>query len=98
MRFITHLLTASVLAVVTTPSMVRAEDEPWKKLYAGPEATGENVIALWQFLPGQEGKDNSGHGRDLTLRGQARYVKEGPFGAALESFPADKDNDKPQGA
>ncbi|MBI3921974.1 MAG: hypothetical protein HY318_11205 [Armatimonadetes bacterium] len=74
-----------------------AESQPWQKLYTGAEATGDNVIALWQFQPGQETKDNSGHGHDLTLRGQARFVTEGPFGGALESFPADSDNDKAQG-
>ena len=72
--------------------------EPWQQLYTGDDATGRNVIGLWQFLPGQETRDNSGHGHDLTLRGQARCVTEGPFGGALESFPAGTDNDKPQGA
>lgn len=72
--------------------------QPWQKLYTGEEATGENVIALWQFLPGQEAKDNSGHGHDLTLRGQARFATGGPFGSCLESFPADQKNDYPQGA
>ncbi len=72
--------------------------QPFRQLYTGAEATGPNVIALWQFLPGQEAKDNSGHGHDLTLRGEARFVREGPLGAALESFPADSKHDKPQGA
>jgi len=75
-----------------------SEEQPWQKLYTGAEATGENVIALWQFLPGQETKDNSGHGHDLTLRGQARFVADGRFDSCLESFPADEQNDQPQGA
>jgi hypothetical protein len=75
-----------------------ADAAPWQQLYTGAEATGPNVIALWQFLPGQETKDNSGRGHDLTLKGEGRFVKEGPFGAALESFPAGTDNDKEQGA
>ncbi|MBM3475840.1 MAG: LamG domain-containing protein [Armatimonadetes bacterium] len=75
-----------------------AAQGPWQQLYTGAEATGESVIALWQFLPGQEAKDNSGRGHDLTLRGQARFSGEAPVGGALESFPADSTNDKPQGA
>lgn len=72
--------------------------QPWQQLYTGEEATGPNVIGLWQFLPGQELKDTSGHKHDLTLRGQAAVVKQGPFGAALESFAAGTANDKDQGA
>jgi len=72
--------------------------EPWQALYTGEDATGPNVIGLWQFQPGAELKDSSGHGHDLTLRGQARVVTEGPLGGALESFPAGETNDKPQGA
>ena len=72
--------------------------EPWQQLYTGDDATASSVIGLWQFLPGQETRDNSGHGQDLTLRGQARCVTLGPFGGALESFRAGTDNDRPQGA
>ena len=74
------------------------EKQPWRRLYTGEEATGKNVIALWQFLPGQEAKDNSGNGHNLTLRGQSRFVPEGLFGSCLETFPADRENDRPQGA
>ncbi|MBI2298504.1 MAG: LamG domain-containing protein [Armatimonadetes bacterium] len=75
-----------------------ADDAPWRSLYAGADATGANVIGLWQFQPGQEGRDASGHGHDLKLRGEARYLAEGPLGGSLESFPAGTENDKPQGA
>lgn len=78
-----------------------AEDQgaqPWQQQYAGDEATGENVIALWQFLPGEEGKDGSGHGHDLELRGEGRFVEDGMFGSCLESFPASDGNDTAQGA
>jgi hypothetical protein len=43
--------------------------QPWQQLYTGDEATGPNVIGLWQFLPGQETKDNSGRKHDLALQG-----------------------------
>ena len=72
--------------------------EPWQQLYTGAEATGPNTIALWQFQPGKEAQDVSGHGHDLTARGAARFVTEGPLGGALESFGANSENDKEQGA
>lgn len=72
--------------------------QPWQQLYREAEASGPHVIALWQFLPGQETQDNSGRGHHLILRGDSRCVKEGPFGAALECFFADAEQDKPQGA
>jgi len=71
---------------------------PWQTLYEGEEATGDSVIALWQFLPGQEEKDTSGHEHHLVLRGQSRFDPNGRFGSCLRSFPGDKDNDHPQGA
>lgn len=89
------------LACVPAASILAGQEDdvpPWQKPYTGQEATGPNVIALWQFNPGAEGKDSSGHGHDLTLRGQSRFVGEGRFGGCLESFPADEKNDKPQGA
>ncbi len=75
-----------------------ADEPPWSRLYSGEQATGKNVIALWQFLPGQETKDNSGRGHALKLRGQSRFVKDGRFGSCLESFPADVKHDRAQGA
>ncbi|MEN6401586.1 MAG: LamG-like jellyroll fold domain-containing protein [Armatimonadia bacterium] len=85
-----------ILAVLLATSAFAAE--PWQQLYTGAEATGDNVIALWQFQPGQELKDVSGHGHDLKLRSQSVVVKEGPFGGALESFGANTESDKEQGA
>lgn len=87
-----------LLLAAVYPSSADDAAQPWKQLYSGDEATGPNVIGLWQFLPGQETKDVSGNGHDLTLRGEGRFVTEGPFGAALESFPAGTDNDTAQGA
>ena len=75
-----------------------AGDQPWQKIYTGQEATGENVIGLWQFQPGQETKDASGHGHELKIQGEARFLTEGPLGGCLESFLGGEKNDKPQGA
>ena len=89
------LLLAVCEAVQAAPA---AEIQPWQKLYTGQEATGANVIALWQFQPGQEAKDASGHGHDLTLRGNSRFVAGGPLGGYLESFLGGTDNDTKMGA
>ena len=66
--------------------------QPWQK----PYTRGEAVIALWQFEPGAEVKDTSGHGHALSLRGKSRIVEDGKFGSCLECFPCD--GDKPEGA
>lgn len=61
---------------------------PAPQPYSATEATGEHVLALWQFNAGQETEDNSGRGHTLKLRGNAGFVPEGRFGSCLESFPA----------
>ncbi len=71
------------------------QTQPWQKPYSGRTA---NVIALWHFDAGEETADASGHGHRLKLRGRSRFVSQGKFGGCLESFPANKDNDKAQGA
>lgn len=94
-------LAASIvlMCLVLSGSLAAAQTaQPWQKLYTGEDTTGPNVIGLWQFQPGQELTDTSGHKHDLILRGEGRVVKEGPLGGALESFPADNKNDKAQGA
>ncbi len=77
-----------------------AAQSPWQKLYEGDEATGAQVIALYQFRPGQELVDNSGHGHHLTLRGTAKVIPAGPLpgAGALETTPADPKNDQASGA
>ncbi|HPO72408.1 MAG TPA: hypothetical protein PLJ31_06555 [Armatimonadota bacterium] len=89
------LLLAACGALHAAPA---AETQPWQKLYTGQEATGANVIALWQFQPGQEAKDASGHGHDLKLRGNTRFIAGGPLGGYLESFLGGTDNDTQMGA
>jgi len=80
------------------PALAQDETPPWQKPYTGEQATGADVIALWQFDPEAEAVDTSGHGHDLTLRGETRFAPDGRFGGCLESFPADEKNDKAQGA
>ncbi|MEI6502205.1 MAG: LamG domain-containing protein, partial [Armatimonadota bacterium] len=98
-RLAGFVLAACLLVALACPAWTaEAAPQPWQQLYSGDEAAGPKVIGLWQFQPGQELKDSSGHKHDLTLRGQAAVVRQGPFGGALESFPAGTDNDKDQGA
>jgi len=88
----------ALYAAVPSGSAQSADDAPWTREYRGAEARGPQVIALWQFNAGAELQDVSGHGHNLSLRGRSRIVPDGKFGGALESFPADKDNDHAQGA
>ncbi len=56
------------------------------------------VIANWPFDPGQEARDASGHGYDLQLRGESRFVPGGREGSCLESHEAHSGNDVAVGA
>ncbi len=72
---------------------------PWQQEYRDAEASGDHVIALWQFDTGKEAEDASGHGHGLALRGRSVWSPEGRFGGCLESFRVDpKVEDKPVGA
>jgi Concanavalin A-like lectin/glucanases superfamily len=76
-----------------------AQDLPWQKEYTGKEAVGKNIIGLWQFDGPKGGKDASGNGHDLVLRGKSGYVKGGKFGNGLQSFlSGDPKNNKKHGA
>ena len=93
--------TALATMLLFTPAALAQEnapEQPWERPYAGDNVTGPGVIALWQFDARAETEDNSGNGHELTLRGETRFVAEGKFGGCLESFPADVDNDRAQGA
>ncbi|NQT17872.1 MAG: LamG domain-containing protein, partial [Planctomycetes bacterium] len=97
------MLVVAVITLVCAPAAnARAADEtdspPWQSAYTGQEATGANVIALWQFSPGAEAEDGSGNGHQLALRGESRFIAEGRFGGGLESMAADEENDHAQGA
>ena len=68
------------------------------RMFTGADATGDHVIALWQFAPGRETADNSNNGHTLALRGASLFSPDGLFGACLESFPVGAGNDKAVGA
>ena len=72
--------------------------ERFRHAYEGNDLSGDGVIACWTFNGDDPGRDRSGHGHDLNLRGESRFVPEGRFGGCLESRAADKANDRPQGA
>jgi hypothetical protein len=92
----------AALALVACAALGRlyAQDPaPWQHEYRGTEATGPQVLALWQFEPGRETEDSSGHGHRLSLRGRSVFAPEGRFGSCLESFAVDpKVQDAPVGA
>ena len=56
------------------------------------------VIAHWPFDSGSEAKDTSGHGYDLELRGESRFVPGGREGSCLESHDAHSGSDVAVGA
>ncbi len=58
--------------------------EPFRAEYAGEDATGEHVVALWQFNKPEPAVDASGNGHMLSLSG-AEFVDGGRFGGALQS-------------
>ena len=58
--------------------------ERWRQGYAGEDATGAQVIALWTFSDASA-KGASGKGHDAKLQGAA-LATEGKFGSCLESF------------
>ena len=62
--------------------------EPWETAYGGDDAKGKRVIALWEFTPGEEARDASGHGHGLKLEG-VKTAADGRFGGCLESFAAE---------
>ncbi|NOX55285.1 MAG: LamG domain-containing protein, partial [Planctomycetes bacterium] len=98
MRTLTKATLCMVGLIAIAAAPLLADNQPWQRPYAGPDAGGESVIALWHFDSDAPARDASGHGHDLTLRGQARFVENGRFGGCLESFAADKEKNGPQGA
>jgi len=82
------------LAIIATAILsvtVRAADEPWRQLYQGGQATGEQVLGLWQFDADAPTADSSSHGHSLVLRGDSRFAEDGLFGSCLESFRSEND-------
>ncbi len=61
--------------------------EPWQAPYTGEDATGDHVIAFWNFdETGAVVSDVSGNGHDGALSGASRH-EEGRFGGCIASFP-----------
>lgn len=85
------MVATCALAVLCGPTHAQEEAEPvqlaepFMTEYAGDDATGEHVVALWQFNQPDPAADLSGNGHDLTLRG-AEFVDGGRFGGALRSY------------
>ncbi|MBN1346686.1 MAG: LamG domain-containing protein [Phycisphaerae bacterium] len=73
---------AAILAAAQPTIQLR---QPWEFPYGGDDAIGRHVIALWQFAPGAETEDASGHGHTLRLAG-TKIHPDGRFGSGLESF------------
>ncbi len=98
----TTILFCLVSAFLHSPNRAQEEataklSEPWTRAYVGPDATGDHVIALWQFDAGEELTDSSGNGHDLSLNG-AKIAAGGRFGGCLESWRGWPDSDVPHQA
>ncbi len=98
------MLFAAVLMMIVAVQFAPAQDdepvqlaEPYRAVYAGDDATGDHVLALWQFDGDEPGKDLSGNGHDAQLMG-ASIAEAGMFGGALECFPGWPVEDKPHRA
>lgn len=96
----TFFLLTCLMLVTTRLALAQEAAPAWQQPYVGDEAVGEHVIGLWRFDAGNEKADSSGRGHNIVqLRGQTRFVAEGKFGGALESFASDpeQENNKPEG-
>jgi hypothetical protein len=62
------------------------------------QKTGDEVIAAWTFDGDNPARDVSGHGHDLTLRGETSFTEDGKFGGALRCTPTPEGTDDAQGA
>lgn len=92
------LLTCGALTLLPlAPSF--AQTSSWEAPFAGADATGSNVIALWHFDTNAPDKDSSGHGHNLRLRGKdTHFVPNGKFGGGLMIDEKAEPGDKVQGA
>lgn len=76
----------------------QASTAPWRKPYTGANASGDDVVALWQFDGDSPLSDVSGHGHALELRGDGQIADEGRFASGLAGGAASCSNDRAQGA
>ena len=107
MRLSLPALLIVFLAIFPIASAAQAEAvklrEAWETPYAGGDAEGKHVVALWKFdakdatAQDAAGKDASGNGHDLTFVG-AKPVGDGRFGGCLESARGLPIEDKPHQA
>jgi hypothetical protein len=101
-KFVGHSLSGVLpaAAVLMTVSFSHAQTaQPWQSPYAGEDATGQKVIGLWRFDEGAPGKDSSGKGHDLALRGtDSHFIPNGKFGGAMHVEEKAEPGDKAQGA
>ena len=92
------LVAAGVMAIPLSVTSAQTA-QPWQAPYAGQDLNGTNVIGLWKFDGEMAGRDVSGRGHNLTLRGpDSLYVAEGKFGGALQVGDQNEPGDKRQGA
>jgi hypothetical protein len=88
----------AAVALLTVSAQAQTA-QPWQAPYAGENATGSSVIGLWHFDEDAPGKDSSGKGHDLSLRGaDSRFIPNGKFGGALHVEEKAEPGDKAQGA
>jgi hypothetical protein len=87
-------LTTLCLAASLLPACAPAQRpcEPWQQPYAGTDASGKHVIALWQGA-----KDASGHGLAAKLQG-AVAATDARLGPCIESFCGHPVEDKKHAA
>ena len=85
------LATLMLVLIVCSFSLAQEEGtevqlaEPFMTEYTGEDATGDQVIGLWQFDQPDPTADSSGNGHVLTLQ-DGQFVDDGRFGGALETF------------
>lgn len=97
------IVTLTVLTAICSLAFAQEEAEtvqlaePYLMQYTGEDATGDHVIALWQFDQPHPAADVTGNGHDLTLNG-AEFVEGGRFGGALRSQRGWPDQDVPHQA
>jgi len=70
--------------ITLTAYAALAQTTDSQKPYSGEDATGANVLALWQFDAENPTKDASGKGHTLQVRGKdTRFVNAGKWGGGL---------------
>src|SRR3954469_22370323 len=78
MFVLNRVLLIVVSCLLACPALAATLSETWQTGYTGGDAKGPHVIAYWQFRPGAEMEDSSGHGNTLTLAA-AVAVASGKF-------------------